>query len=220
VKELADSLGVLVLAGPAARIDTATSAEYVSAYNERRRWLLRLAVLLQRTAVDPRAPCAAPWVVSDTRTGHRGQGYRGRWYTPGWPWPFDGGVGIVGSKCRYGEAEPNTTGATADCCAPIFGKVAGVRCYETAHPAIVETYLATMYARRTQSAELPLADLMVGGEVDAGKLRAVRGRYEQQVLWVRPPLPLPPLRGLSTSDRAAVQRFASKECLTALKGTL
>ena len=52
-------------------------------------------------------------------------------------------------------------------------QVAGVRCYETAHPAIVETYLATTYARRTQSAELPLADLMA--RACASPARAAEG---------------------------------------------
>ena len=94
--------GVLALAGPAATVVAPTSEAFTREFNARRRWALRLAVLLQRTAADPRAPCDAPWIVTDSATGHRGQGYNGRWATPGWPWPFIGGVGVIPSKCRCG----------------------------------------------------------------------------------------------------------------------
>jgi len=209
--------GVLALAGPAAVVRASDAKEFLALYKERRRWLLRLAVLLQRSAVDPRAPCDAPWVPTDAGTGHRGQGYGGRWATPGWPWPFAGGVGVIAAKCHYADGATNASAAPADCCAPIFGKVEGVKCLETAHASIVESFLSTPGARRTEAAELPLSEILVDGVIDARALKRVRARYAQRVLWVRPPLPLPPLRGLSISDSEAIARFATAECLAPLR---
>jgi hypothetical protein len=117
--------GILALAGPAATVAAPTSKAFLSAFAARRRWLLRLAVLMQRTAADPRAPCDAPWVVTDAHTGHRGKGYRGRWATPGWPWPFQGGVGVVPALCHYADGATQPAEDKADCCSPIFGKVGG-----------------------------------------------------------------------------------------------
>lgn len=78
--------------------------------------------MLQRTAVDPQPHCDSKWIPSDEKTGNRGRGYKGKWYTPGWPWPFEDGVGVVVGECAYlnGSTTPSSPG---DCCNVIFGKV-------------------------------------------------------------------------------------------------
>jgi hypothetical protein len=57
---------------------------------------------------------------------------------------------------------------------------------------------------------------MVDGAIDAQAVKRVRSQYPQRVLWVRPPLPLPPLQRLTPRDTEAIGRFAKGECLAPL----
>ena len=159
-----------------------------------------------------------PWIISDAKTGHRGQGLHGRWYTPGWPWPFKGGVGVVAGNCSFGEGETRPAAAPAECCNPIFGTIKGVKCLETAHHMVLEQALAAPGAWRG-AATLPLGDAVANGTLDGGRLRAIGGRYAQQVLWVEPPEPLPPVAMLAAAEEALVADLEHDECRDGVDGS-
>ena len=206
--------GLLALAGPAAVLRADKKEDFVAQFVALRFWLLAVATLLQRTAVDPAPHCESGWVPTDRQTGHRGHGYRGKWYTPGWPWPFQGGVGIVVGNCSVvgGATAPSVRAGqpSHECCSAIFGKMKeGVRCIETAHRAVLEQALAVPGVARG-AATLNLDELIVDGAIDASRLRAAADRHTAQVLWVRPPSAverLPPLKGLTAEERAAIGEF-------------
>lgn len=86
----------------------------------------QVASVLQRTAVDPQPDCDSKWIPTDANTGHRGMGYKRRWYTPGWPWPFNDGAGVVVGECVYLRGETTPTNPS-DCCSVIFGNVKGAK---------------------------------------------------------------------------------------------
>ena len=83
--------GLLAVAGPLAILRIPDRKEFIRQFVGFRFWLLQLATVLQRTAVDPQPDCGSEWIPTDAATGNRGAGYHGHWYTPGWPWPFAGG---------------------------------------------------------------------------------------------------------------------------------
>ena len=90
--------GLLALAGPAATMRIDGKDRFVARFVAVRYWLLQaclsraisplpshlpsspqLAVVLQRTAVEPQPHCDSGWIPTDRQTGHRG-GHRGHWY--------------------------------------------------------------------------------------------------------------------------------------------
>ena len=131
--------GLLALSGPAATLLYSDRGEFVTRFVAIRFWLLQLAVVLQRTAADPQPHCDSPWIPSDRSTSHRG-GHRGKWYTPGWPWPFHNGVGVVVGNCSY-PAGARTPQPPTECCSVIFGQLKGAKCLETAHHMVLEQTL-------------------------------------------------------------------------------
>ena len=58
-------------------------------------------------------------------------------YTPGWPWPFREGAGVVVGECEYFDGA-TTPAPPRDCCSVIFGQVKGAKCLETAHHMVLE----------------------------------------------------------------------------------
>lgn len=75
----------------------------------------RLAVLgaqLGRAAVEPLVDCRAQWIPRFPGSFHNIR------QTPGWPWPFDNGVGALMGPCRAAQPEGHPPGL---CCHPIFG---------------------------------------------------------------------------------------------------
>ena len=85
--------GLLALAGPAATLRYAERDAFIASFMRLRWWLLTVAMVLGRTAVDPQPHCDSAWVVSDAKTGNRGAGYRGgKWSLTsknGWTLPFE-----------------------------------------------------------------------------------------------------------------------------------
>jgi len=207
--------GLLALAGPAAVLRIDDRETFVKTFVALRWWLLTVAAVLGRTAVDPQPHCECGWVPSDRKTGHGSTGYRERWYTPGWPWPFKGGVGVVLGNCSYGEGRRVPSDTPADCCSAIFGQISGVKCLETAHRMVLEQTLAAPGSHERLAAELPLSALVVDGGIDAAKLRALAPQYTQQVLWITPPssLPtdLPPVYGFSEAEKALIGELVHDE---------
>uniref|UniRef100_A0A7S4BX89 Uncharacterized protein n=1 Tax=Chrysotila carterae TaxID=13221 RepID=A0A7S4BX89_CHRCT len=209
--------GLLAISGPAAVIRTSTAAEFTSRFVEMRVWMLKLATLLQRTAVDAQPDCDSPWVVSDSATGNRGRGYKRRWYTPGWPWPFKQGVGVVVGQCWFGNGATEAAETATECCSPIFGQIKGVKCLDVAHRMVVEHALRDAHAAGNAT-QLPLDALVVDGAIDAHKLRALGERLTQQVVWVAPHAtsPLPRIRGISRAEQAQLTKLATGECAALL----
>ncbi|KAL3933954.1 MAG: hypothetical protein SGPRY_000049 [Prymnesium sp.] len=102
--------GLLAVAGPSAIVRIDDRMAFTQQFIAFRFWLLQAT------------PLSYKWIPSDEKTGNRGRGYKGKWYTPGWPWPFEDGVGVVVGACSYlnGSTTPSSPG---DCCNVIFGKV-------------------------------------------------------------------------------------------------
>ena len=210
--------GLLAFAGPAATLLLPTRAAFVTRFVSMRFWLLQLAVVLKRTAVDPQPHCDSAWIPTDASTGHRG-GYRDKWYTPGWPWPFMEGVGVVVGNCTYPQGAM-TAQPVGECCSAIFGKLKGATCLETAHHMIVEQ---TLISRANEpggvSAELPLhaAYNAADNSIDLDALRLSGQLYTQPVLWVRLPDAardgaLPKLVGLTSAERVVLEELVHDEC--------
>ena len=147
--------GLLAVAGPAAVLRIADRATFVRRFLAFRFWLLQVATVLQRTAVDPQPHCDSAWIPSDSSTGNRGQGYHGKWYTPGWPWPFREGAGVVVGECSHLEGG-TTPAPPRDCCSVIFGQVQGAKCLETAHHMVLEQ---TMHRHREEPDASAILDL-------------------------------------------------------------
>jgi hypothetical protein len=178
--------------------------------------------VLQRTAVDPQPHCDSPWIPTDRSTHNRG-GYRGKWYTPGWPWPFHEGVGVVVGHCTYprGATSPRQP---EECCSVIFGKLKGAKCLETAHHMVLEQTLAEHAADPPDSlaATLPLDAAYAADAaeptLDAAALRRLARQLTARVVWVDlPPAvasggALPKIVGLSEQERAAVAELLHDEC--------
>jgi len=211
--------GIVAFAGAAATVHADSSDAFVRRFVRLRFWLLCVAVLLQRTAVDPQPSCNSSWIISDTRTGHRGAGHRGRWYTPSWPWPFKGGVGVVAGLCSYADGATQPSATPVECCSAIFGPIKGVKCFETAHHSVVEQALAApqstgSFKLARAAATLDLGQALVGGQLDAVKLRHLGEALAEQVVWVMPPPgeELPQIRGLSKEDLSFIQSLVTDEC--------
>jgi len=209
--------GLIAFAGDAATIRASSSAEFVRRFVALRLWLLRVGVLLQRTAIDPQVHCDSPWIVTDKATGHPFLGYRGRWYTPGWPWPFKQGVGVVAGHCRFGRGATTPSEAPSECCSPIFGQIDGVKCLETGHRMVLEHALQSPSVAGNATT-LPLASLLVNGRLDAAKLRRLGERLTQEVVWVSAKSEaLPPISGLTKVDEELISRLVHDECRELLK---
>ena len=118
--------GLLAVSGAGATLLIADRAAFVTRFVAVRFWLMQLAVVLQRTAVDPQPHCDSPWIPTDRQT-HNAGGYRGKWYTPGWPWPFNDGVGVVVGNCTYPHGVTAPQPRSSECCSVIFGKVSETR---------------------------------------------------------------------------------------------
>jgi len=211
--------GLLAFAGAAATLRLPTRAAFVTRFVAMRFWLLQLAVVLKRTAVDPQPHCDSAWIPSDTSTAHQG-GYRGKWYTPGWPWPFKDGVGVVMGNCSYPQGATSPQ-AIAECCSAIFGQLQGVKCLETAHHMVLEQMLAARVdAPGGVSIELPLASAynLSTNAIDLNVVRLDGSVLAQPVLWVRLPEAtanggaLPQLVGLTPTERETLDELLHDEC--------
>ena len=209
--------GLLALSGPSATLHVADRAGFVRRFVEVRFWLLQLGVVLQRTAVDPQPHCDSPWIPSAKGS----DGYRGKWYTPGWPWPFKNGVGVVVGNCTYpqGATTPQPVG---ECCSVIFGQLKGAKCLETAHHMVLEQTLASHAdAPGGPAATLALSSaISADGVVDLHKVRALGAEPAAlaPVLFVELPTeaarggPLPRLAGFTPAERAAIDELLHDEC--------
>lgn len=215
--------GLLALAGPAATLRFAERDDFIRHFMALRWWMLTVAMVLGRTAVDPQPHCDSAWVVSDDKTGNRGAGYRHKWYTPGWPWPFHHdvpgrGVGVVLGNCSYGEGRTTPSERPSDCCSAIFGDVFWTKpfetCFETAHRMVVEQALAEPGAHE-RAGTLDLQSLVVGGRIDAARLRVLASNLTQQVMWVVPPsdlTQLPPVHGFNKDEELAIGELVHEKC--------
>jgi hypothetical protein len=215
--------GLLALAGPAATLRFAERDDFIRHFMALRWWMLTVAMVLGRTAVDPQPHCDSAWVVSDDKTGNRGAGYRHKWYTPGWPWPFHHdvpgrGVGVVLGNCSYGEGRTTPSERPSDCCSAIFGDVFWTKpfetCFETAHRMVVEQALAEPGAHE-RAGTLDLQSLVVGGRIDAARLRVLASNLTQQVMWVVPPsdlTQLPPVHGFNEDEELAIGELVHEKC--------
>ena len=103
---------------------------------------VKFRVGIQKSALDP----DSGWIPTDKQT-HNRNGYRGKWYTPGWPWPFKDGVGVVVGNCSYPHGATARAAQPAECCSVIFGVIKGAKCFETAHHMVLEQALE---ARRAE----------------------------------------------------------------------
>ena len=132
--------GLVAISGAGARLRIADRAAFIQRFIELRFWLLQLGAILQRTAVDPQPHCDSTWIPTDRSTHNRG-GYRGKWYTPGWPWPFKDGVGVVVGNCSFPHGATTRARVAEECCSVIFGVVKGAKCFEVAHHMVLEQTL-------------------------------------------------------------------------------
>ena len=215
--------GLLALAGPAAVLRFGERDAFIRHFMALRWWLLTVAMVLGRTAVDPQPHCDSAWVVSDDKTGNRGAGYRRKWYTPGWPWPFHHdvpgrGVGVVLGNCSYGEGRTTPSERPSDCCSAIFGDIFWKQpfetCFETAHRMALEQALAEPGSHE-RTATLDLRSLVVGGGIDAARLRVLASNLTQQVVWVAPPsdlAQLPPVHGFTKDEEMAIRELVHEKC--------
>lgn len=219
--------GLLALSGPGATLLVNDRAAFVTRFVAVRFWLMQLAVVLQRTAVDPQPHCDSPWIPTDRQTHNRG-GYRGKWYTPGWPWPFNDGVGVVVGNCTYPRGATAPQPQPSECCSVIFGKVSGAKCLESAHHMLLEQTLAAHATEPATSvaAPLPLGQTLASdgsGAIDAAALRQLAKALTQPVVWVELPAaaldggPLPRVVGLSDTEKAALDELVHDECREMLK---
>jgi len=204
--------GLLALSGHAAVLRIADRDTFVAKFLALRFWLLQLGVVLQRTAVDPQPHCESEWIPTDRATGNSGQGYHGKWYTPGWPWPFHRGAGVVVGQCAYLDGA-TTPAPPRDCCSVIFGQVPGAKCLDTAHHMVLEQTLHRHRDEADASARLNLAEAMVDDAIDARKLRGLASRYKQPVLWIElaDAAAPPPIYGLSASEKEFMKELVSSD---------
>ena len=227
--------GLLAVSGNGARILINDRAEFVRRFTALRFWLLQLGAVLQRTAVDPQPHCDSPWIPTDKSTHHRG-GHRGKWYTPGWPWPFIDGVGVVAGNCSYPHGATTRSDVAHECCSVIFGVIKGAKCFETAHHMVLEQALAARAEQPSIAVALPLnlnevirlsasaaKDRLEGqpvpppGSIDAAVLRRLAKSLTTPILWLELPDgvadggPLPLIYGLSPSEREAIDSLVHVE---------
>ncbi|KAL1528693.1 hypothetical protein AB1Y20_010029 [Prymnesium parvum] len=209
--------GLLAVAGPSAVLRVDERSSFVQQLVAFRFWLLQVATVVQRTAVDPQPHCDSRWIPSDRTTGNSGMGYKHKWYTPGWPWPFKEGVGVVVGECAF-QNGATTPSSPQDCCNVIFGLVKKAKCLETAHHMVLEQTLHRHRADPDASAMLDLTKVMVGGAVDAALLRKAGQLHTQPVLWIAPAdiTRLPPILGLTASEKEFMKELAHEECSSLL----
>ena len=236
--------GLLAISGAGARILMTDRPQFVQRFTALRFWLLTLGAVLQRTAVDPQPHCDSPWIPSDKST-HNRNGYRGKWYTPGWPWPFIDGVGVVVGNCSYPHGATTRAESTEECCSVIFGVIKGAKCFETAHHMVLEQALAARASQPPLAVALSLSiDEVVSlsaaaakerlegsptppeGAIDAAVLRRLARSLTTPILWIDLPEAvanggaLPPIHGLSASERQTIDSLVHAECRSHLKGLL
>ena len=224
--------GLLAISGAGARVQVHNRTAFIRRFAELRFWLVQLGVVLHRTAVDPQPHCESAWIPTDKSTHNRG-GYRGKWYTPGWPWPFIGGVGVVVANCSFPH------GATVlhsgeECCSVIFGVVKGVKCFETAHHMVLEQALAARASEPPEkvASTLRLADALAPDPdsedsasqiVKVDVLHALGTALTTPVVWLELPDaianggPLPRLKGLTMAHQEVISSLVHDECKAKLE---
>ena len=229
--------GLLAISGAGARLNIPNRTAFTARFVELRFWLLQIAAVLHRTAVDPQPHCDSAWIPSDVSTHNRG-GYRGKWYTPGWPWPFMDGVGVVVGNCSYPHGATQRAPRAEECCSVIFGVVKGAKCFETAHHMVLEQALAARAGERPDAvaSTLKLSDVLksdpsaagsTGAEgaqvVDVEVLRGFGRVLRSHVVWLELPEavvnggPLPRLQGLDANHKEAIGSLVHEECAAKLR---
>jgi len=236
--------GLVAISGAGARLLQNNRTAFVSRFAALRFWLLQIGAVLQRSAVDPQPHCDSAWIPTEQQTHNRG-GYRGKWYTPGWPWPFIDGVGVVVGNCSYPHGATHRVTPPRECCSVIFGVVKGAKCFETAHHMVLEQALDARKDQPDIAVALPLSvaevvtlsataakERLEGsptppvGAIDAAVLRRLAKGLTTPILWLELPddvaagAPLPPIYGLSAAEREAIDLLVHAECRTRLTSLL
>ena len=128
------------------------------------------------------------------------------------------GVGVVLGNCSYGEGRTTPSERPSDCCSAIFGDVFWQKpfetCFETAHRMALEQALAEPGSHE-RTATLDLRSLVVGGGIDAARLRVLASNLTQQVVWVAPPsdlAQLPPVHGFTKDEEMAIRELVHEKC--------
>ena len=228
--------GLVALSGAGARVLINDRPAFVQRFAALRFWLLQIGAVLQRTAVDPQPHCDSGWIPSDKQT-HNKDGYKGKWYTPGWPWPFKDGVGVVVGNCSYPHGATVRAAQPEECCSVIFGVIKGAKCFETAHHMVLEQALAARADQPPLAVSLSLnldevislsaaaaKDRLEGapappaGSIDAAVLRRLAKSLTTPILWLELPAAiasggeLPLIYGLSTGEREYLDTLVHEQC--------
>lgn len=125
----------------------------------------RLAVLstqLERAAVEPLVDCRADWIPHFERDYFRIR------QAPGWPWPFDDGVGVLMGPCAARRPEGHPPGL---CCHPIFGPKINTNWFPERVPTVHNRVLEAAAAELGPATARALA----AGESGAHVLRVAVG---------------------------------------------
>lgn len=86
--------------------------DFLEFHSTNRARLAIVAARVNRAAVEPPVDCRGAFV-------HRRAGdYKGIRQTPGWPWPFDHGVGVLMGPCHQQRPADHPKGL---CCHPVYG---------------------------------------------------------------------------------------------------
>lgn len=155
----------------------------------------RLAVLasrLERAAVEPLVDCRAHWIPQFPRD------YLGIRQSPGWPWPFDDGVGVLMGPCSARRPDGHPPGL---CCHPIFGPKINTNWFPgrvpTVHHRVLEAAasdLGTVTSRALAAGEssenvvrIAVSSVVgAGGQLDVDRLKARLAEAEAEIGHVPP----------------------------------
>jgi hypothetical protein len=158
---------LLALDGPRLRAPIAKRRAFLEWQLPQRARLAVLAAELARAAVEPLVDCRSAWIPRFARD------YLGIRQSPGWPWPFNDGVGVLMGPCADARPEGHPAGL---CCHPIFGPKIAQSWFPhrapTVHHRVLEAAAAergeaTAHALATGGPDSHIARVLVSSVLDA-----------------------------------------------------
>lgn len=169
---------LLALDGPRLRAPIDGRRAFLEWQLPQRARLSVLAAQLGRAAVEPMVDCRAQWIPRFPKD------YLGVRQSPGWPWPFNDGVGVLMGPCAARRPEGHPPGL---CCHPIFGPKILTSWFPERAPMVHHRVLEAAAEELGPSAVRALAEgegsedilripasavLSADGQLDVGKVKA------------------------------------------------